>query len=127
MDRIVSMAFKVAIALWAAGQLPATTRFMLREAARKPQRGLVSLTLLNHALRATGRPMSAIDMSPLVKGGMVLIGIALATGHYSDLDRWARREVIRRSRGRGRCHTSSRLRPLLPRKAYKSARTRRGR
>ncbi len=35
-----------------------------------------------------------IDLGPLIKGLLVVIGIAMATGHYGDLQRWARREVV---------------------------------
>jgi len=37
--------------------------------------------------------MNSIDLGPLVKGCMVVIWIAIATGHYGDLWRWARREA----------------------------------
>lgn len=35
-----------------------------------------------------------MDLSGLIKGIMVVIGIALATGHYGDLERWARHQAI---------------------------------
>ena len=37
--------------------------------------------------------MKAVDISGLVKGCLVVIGIAMATGHYGDLQRWARRQA----------------------------------
>jgi hypothetical protein len=38
--------------------------------------------------------MKAIDISPLAKGLLTVIGIALATGQYGKLESWARREAI---------------------------------
>jgi hypothetical protein len=35
-----------------------------------------------------------MDLSGLIKGIMVVIGIAMATGHYGDLERWARQQAI---------------------------------
>jgi hypothetical protein len=41
-----------------------------------------------------GGTMNSADISPLVKGILVVIGIAIATGHYGDLQNWARHEAI---------------------------------
>ena len=35
-----------------------------------------------------------MDLSSLIKGIMTVIGIALATGHYGDLERWARLQAM---------------------------------
>jgi hypothetical protein len=35
-----------------------------------------------------------MDLSSLIKGIMAIIGIAVATGHYGDLERWARHQAI---------------------------------
>jgi hypothetical protein len=35
-----------------------------------------------------------MDLSQLTKGIMVVIGIALATGHYDELERWSRHQAI---------------------------------
>jgi hypothetical protein len=34
--------------------------------------------------------MNTPDIGPLVKGIMVIIGISIATGQYSNLEHWAR-------------------------------------
>jgi hypothetical protein len=40
-----------------------------------------------------GTKMNSVDISPLVKGILVVIGIAIATGHYGDLQTWTRGEA----------------------------------
>jgi hypothetical protein len=44
-------------------------------------------------IETSGGTMNSVDISPLVKGLLVVIGIAIATGHYSELQSWARREA----------------------------------
>jgi hypothetical protein len=39
--------------------------------------------------------MKPIDISPLIKGGLVVIGIALATGQYGCFQKWSIRQVAR--------------------------------
>ena len=39
------------------------------------------------------------DIGPLIRVAMMVIGLAMATGHYQDLRRFAAREAIRASRG----------------------------
>jgi hypothetical protein len=39
--------------------------------------------------------MRSIDIGPLVKGALVIIGLAIATGHYDNLASWSRKEAAR--------------------------------
>jgi hypothetical protein len=50
MESLVQFAFRLALALAAAGMLVPATKFMAREAAKSCQHGLISLTDLNRAL-----------------------------------------------------------------------------
>ncbi len=38
--------------------------------------------------------MGAVDISPLVKGLLVVIGISLAVGQYGRLEHWARKQAV---------------------------------
>ena len=51
--------------------------------------------------------MNSIDLSGLIKGLMIVIGIALAMGRLGDLERWAGKEAFRPSPKRGHLHHRS--------------------
>ena len=58
---------------------------------------LLKLLILIHKL-ATLAELAGIghmvDLSGLIKGILVVIGISIATGHYGDLERWARKQGL---------------------------------
>ncbi len=43
--------------------------------------------------------MNSTDITPLIRIGLAVIGLAMATGHYKELRAFAVREAIRSSRG----------------------------
>jgi hypothetical protein len=38
--------------------------------------------------------MQTLDLSPLVKGIIVIVGIAIALGQYPKLERWAKTQAL---------------------------------
>ena len=43
--------------------------------------------------------MNSTDITPLIRIGLAVIGLAMATGHYKELRAFAVKEAIRSSRG----------------------------